>query len=324
MNSLKKIVAEGLEAFPKLQFPLEISRFQLTHIVKILKISRVGHLKFFMVIPLTQRESYEVYSLIAHPIGISNVQLAMPQVKNIMFKNGEISYIITNKENVYSINLERHLLLNVEPIYNQAKLSCEWAAFQQLRDEVLKLCNFHKAGNMNDTFIIETDQHRLAYFTSQTAVEIDCPEKKIRDVLIGLHKLPLACDIKTEFVFWPAKQTVTINIVEEDEYNDLEYNELPMINVNETSVVHQSLKELINKLPKEIDNFTIDFESYGMTLEQIQTYTIISQSATAIMVIINSILIAFLFFRLIYGKKDRIKDFAGKLQGHQLWTNLGT
>ena len=87
----------------------------------------------------------------------------------------------------------------------------------------------------------------------------------------------MACDIETEYVFWPAKQTVTIAI-DLNETSVLDSSSLPIISVNKTSKVHKSLRELLAKLPKEDDPFTIDFNYYGLSLEEIQSYSIYAQS----------------------------------------------
>ena len=161
-----------------------------------------------------------------------------------------------------------------------------------------------KTGQLNDTFVVEIDQHRLVYFSEQTRVSLEFPEKQVRDTLFGLHKLPLACDIKTDHVFWPAKQTVTISI----DLNDtsvLGSSSLPIISVNKTSKVHKSLKELLAKLPKEDDPFTIDFDYYGLTLEKMQSYSIYAQSITTIIVVLNSFLIGYLLIKN-YITKNRL------------------
>ena len=49
LDSFKLIVEEGLKLFPELRFPLEINRTNLRHIVRILKVQRVGKKKFVMV-----------------------------------------------------------------------------------------------------------------------------------------------------------------------------------------------------------------------------------------------------------------------------------
>ena len=97
----------------------------------------------------------------------------------------------------------------------------------------MEICNHQKVGQTNDTFIVETDQHRLVYFSEHTRVSLDCPKKQVRDTLFGLQKLPLACDIKTDQFFWPTKQTVTISI----DLNDssvLDSTSLPIISINKT------------------------------------------------------------------------------------------
>lgn len=304
LTSFKKIISEGLKSFPELEFPLEITRYDLVHLVKIIKVQRVDHLKFMMVIPLTRKQKYRVFSLIPHPVRIGPTNLVLPEFKDILLVD-DYTYIITNKKNIYSMSLENHLVLDVEPIYNQKKSTCEWEGYKNNGTAMLKLCNYKKVGHLNDTFVIETDQHRLVYFSEQTKVSLDCPDKQVRDTLIGLHKLPLACNIETDSVFWPAKQTVTISL----ELNDTDSfvadsTYLPIIDVNKSSNVHSSLRELINTLPKEDDEFTIDFDYYNLTLEKIQTYSIYAQSIVATIVVINSLLIGFLFIKWIYNKRQ--------------------
>jgi hypothetical protein len=65
---------------------------------------------------------------------------------------------------------------------------------------------------MSGIIMQETKYYRLIYLTERTHVELDCPDGKVRDNLIGLHKLPLQCDVSTDQVYWPAKQTIKINI----------------------------------------------------------------------------------------------------------------
>lgn len=45
------------------------------------------------------------------------------------------------------------------------------------------------------------------------------------------------------------------------------------------------------------DSFTIDFDYYGLTLENIQSYSIIAQSLITIIVVINSLLIGFILIK---------------------------
>jgi hypothetical protein len=304
LTSFERIVIEGLKSFPELEFPLAISRYQLTHLVKIIKIQRIARLKFLMVIPLTRKQDYEVFSLIPHPVKLGPTDLVLPELQNVILID-EHTYILTTKNNVYSVSLDSHVLLDVEPMYNKITTTCEWEGFKQNSTAMLEICNYKKIGQLKDTFVVETDKHRLVYFSEQTKVSLDCPEKNVVDTLIGLHRLPLACDITTDSVFWPAKQTVTIAI-ESNETNSfgLDSTYLPIISVNRTSKLHSSLRELIAKLPKETDSFTIDFDQYDLTLEKIQTVSIFVQSFLTIIVVINSVLIGFLFAKWFYNKKQ--------------------
>ena len=242
---------------------------------------------------------------------LDTTSLVIPELKDVLLKDAT-SYNITNKVNIYSISLQDHLLVNVEPIYNQMKSTCEWEGFKKNGTAMLEICNYNKIGQINDTFVIETDQHRLVYFSELTKVSLDCPDKQVRDNLIGFHRLPLACEIQTDYVLWPAKQTVTIELNNTYSFN-LDSTYLPIIDVNRTSKVHTSLRELITKLPKENDPFTIDFDYYELTLEKIQTYSIYAQSVLTIIVVINSLIIGFLFIKWIYTNKG--KNIKHKFEG---------
>ena len=304
LRSLEKIVSEGLKFFPHLQFPLEVHRYKLSHIVKIIKIHRVAHLKFLMLIPLANKARYEVFTMIPHPISISKSALALPEIKEVLFKNGEETYLLTNKDNVYTFAGENHLLLNVQPINSQFRETCEWSVFKRNINSMLKLCNFKKVGQLNDTFIVETDKHRLAYFQTKTRVQLECPEKNIRDNMVGLHKLPLTCDIRTTDTFWPAKTTIDINITDVEENSTaIDSTYLPILDINASSDVHLSLRSLIDAIPDEPDSYTIDFDYYGLTLEEIQSYTIYSQTFLTVVVALHSVIIGFLCLKWIYRKK---------------------
>ena len=51
INSFKKIILEGQGAFPTLDFPIEINLINLPRIVKTLKVQKIGHMNYIMVIP---------------------------------------------------------------------------------------------------------------------------------------------------------------------------------------------------------------------------------------------------------------------------------
>jgi len=303
LKSFKKIIAEGLKAFPEMEFPLETTRYQLNHIIKILKIQRVGHLKFMMIIPLTKKNRYTISSLIPHPVKLDKHHLVLPTLRKIILIDNN-TYITTDVENVYSISLTQHMLLNMEPIYKKRRQSCEYEAYKGNGNTMLEVCNYRKVGVTNDTFVVETDQHRLVHFSEKTRVSLDCPDKQVRDTLEGLHKVPLACDITTETVFWPAKQTLTIDIKVED-IDELDSTSLPLININKTTKVGKSLKELIDKLPDKNESFTIDFAYYDLTLKEVQSYSVYAHSVTILILILNSILIGYLLWKKLSLNRHR-------------------
>ena len=301
LNSLKKIIKEGLELFPDLSFPLTVNRYHLYNIVQIIKVQRVGKLKFLMILPLAEAQVYKIFTIIPHPMTISETILAMPKVKQVILTSNKDTYILTDRQNIKTISTHEHMLLEVEPIYNQAFTTCEWAVFNNRPKEIISLCDFEKAGTTNDTVVIETDRSRLIYFHIEKKVELNCPEKKISTRMKGLHNISLTCDITTSQLHWPSKQTATINI-NTNAPQTFHDTELPIASINDTSDVHNSIKELIDKLPKKGEAYTFDFDYYNLTLEEVQTYTVLSSMVISIIVIINSLLLGFLFFKL---KSDR-------------------
>lgn len=295
LDSFKATIEEGRKSFPTLDFPIEVSRYTLAHIVKILKLHRVSLHKFLMVIPLTSRKAYEVYSLFPHPIRMDVNHLVVPELRNVLLKSND-SYIIADKDSMYSVLPTNHILLKVEPIFSLSKSTCEFEAYKANTSAVLRLCNYKKATSDSGTFVTETEEHRLVYFSESTKVLIDCPRHQTRDALIGLHKLSLACDVRTDDVYYPAKQTVAIESLEINETLLLDSTPLPIINVNRTSKVHESLRALIRDIPVN-DSFTIDFAYHGLQLDEVTTYSLFGQSALSLIVILNSIFIVFLFVK---------------------------
>ena len=67
LQSRNRTVTEWMKSFPDLEFPIAINRYNIPHIVKLLRIQRISHLKFIIVIPLVQKATY-VFALIPHPI----------------------------------------------------------------------------------------------------------------------------------------------------------------------------------------------------------------------------------------------------------------
>ena len=305
LKSFSRTVEEGKKIFPKLKFPVKIDRYHLQDITKLVKVQRMGHLQFLMIIPLVHAQNYTVTEIVPHPIKIGESFLALPTVKNVILKDGNQSYISTVKENIYSVSLQQHTLLELEPIYSQEKITCEWATFRKNLTEMSETCNYHKVGNINDTIVTQTDKHRFIYFSDETSVDLDCPNKQVRDSLIGLHRFSLSCDIKTDTIYWPASNILKIDLVELNNTTDYEsrFIKLPLVKLNDSGPIHDSLKRLLKTLPSEKDKYTIDFDYYGMTLEQVQSYSIYSQTILTVFVTLNSITIAATIFLGIWRRE---------------------
>ena len=62
LDSLNRTISEGIKSFSNLEFPAEISRYNISHIVKLLKIQRISHFKFIVVIPLRQKQLMTFFS----------------------------------------------------------------------------------------------------------------------------------------------------------------------------------------------------------------------------------------------------------------------
>ena len=239
----------------------------------------------------------------------------------------DYSYIISNRDSVHLINNDTDMVKNINPIWQLEHSSCEWEGFRGNVTAILYLCNFKKAGMSNGIFLSENNERRLIYFTNATLVELDCPTGKIRDRLIGLHTIPLQCELMTNEVRWPAKLMEKINIKDIIEPSTssrgaLDLTHLPLFTVNNSNPLHNTIKTLIDKLPTE-DEFTFAFEDYDLSLEEVQSYSIIAQGVLGTMVIINTILIVFLYLSKIVRKTNKTKSRANNELESGLRKNLG-
>ena len=87
---------------------------------------------------------------------------------------------------------------------------------------------------------------------------------------------------------------------------------MPIASVNKSSQVHKSLRELINKL-KSSNSYTIDFDHYGVTIEQVATFSAIIQAVVMPLVIMNSIILAFLVIKWFVHKRMEILSRASSI-----------
>ena len=108
----------------------------------------------------------------------------------------------------------------------------------------------------------------------------------MKDSIVELHKLPLACDIITDDVKWSAKQSIKVESLGCNKIFCLDTTELPIASVNKSSKVHKSWRELIDKI-KVNESLTIDFNAYGLTIDKVATYSAIAKSIITPIVTIN-------------------------------------
>ena len=182
-------------------------------------------------------------------------------VKDIILKN-EDHYMTLSSDEIYSLNNDTHLVKDSHPMWNLDISSCELACLHKNISLILSLCNFHKVGVTNEIQLTKTPHNRVLYLERLTPIELDCPSEKIRDNLIGLHLIPSECDLITPTVQWPARQLQHIEIKALIEASsrgksfDITY--LPTFELNESTNLHDTIKEQIDKLPSE-NPFTFDF-----------------------------------------------------------------
>ena len=298
IETFRKIIIEGEEQFPTLEFPIQsISNYNLPSIVKLLEVQDLGRNKFVVIVPLTNKPLYNIYSLIPHPVKLeSSDTLMIPEINEILVTD-ENNYISTNKDNLYAINNSSYLVRQINPIWNINRTSCEYECFKGNTSAILILCNFKRLGITRGLFLTETSENRLLYLMEETTVELNCPDGRVRDSLIGLHTVPYECDIVTKLVTWPARQTRHIQV--ENLVTTLpkayDITSLPTYTVNNSDPIHDSLKRLIKELPTDTNSFKIDFENYDFSLEEVQSYTVIASGALSVIVTINSILVGLIY-----------------------------
>ena len=291
ISSFKRIIQEGLMTFKELEFPLNINRLTLPQITKIIKVQKIGINQFIINIPLVNKRSYQVNTLIPHPVNIDSKTLVIAELDKLLLTS-DSNYILTDPSNIHSLDGKNQILLKQEPMFALHRNSCEWATYNLNITAMLNLCNYHKLGIDKGIYVKDTSYYRLVYFTELTQIELNCPDRNIRDKLEGLHKLPLQCDLSSDLLYWPAKQTLTINLEELLTAVPTEFDatKLPIIDFNDTTNVHDSIKTLISNLPGKNSSFTFEFQD-NLTLEEVQSYTIVAYGALCVMVIINSIII---------------------------------
>ena len=314
LSSLRDVLEEGTEIFRNSIFPIsKISRANLPYILELVEIQTVGPRNFVMLIPLVTKEKYNIYLVIPHPLRISSDTLMVADVKNTILVQNE-THITTDFSKLRKVMNQTYIMTEVEPIYSSDHSTCEWEGWRNNTNLILELCNFQKLGTTQGIHMTNIGRNRLVYFTKETVVTLNCPDGKIRDNLVGLNKVPHGCDLNTDSVHWPAQQSREIQveslIAPTNEGDSFDITHLPTIDVNTSNPLHKSIKTLINELP-EGDSLTIDFKALDLTLEEVQSWSILVQSIMICIIIVHSVGIALL---ICHFRKNRKTDTDHQLE----------
>ena len=295
IKTLQRVITEGTTYYDGLEFMVEnITKDNLIEIISLLEVQNLGQNRFVLIVPLVHKTKFHIYTLIPHPIMIANT-LMIADINNILLFDHNNSYVITSSTNI-RISKDLVRIKTSEPIWNIQHSTCEWQCFRQNLSEIIQLCNFRKFGTKTGIYLANTPQNRLLYLTNTTQVELDCPDGKIRDKLIGLHTIPSECDITTNSVHWPAKQIKEIRLkklISTDPPNAFNIIHLPTLSINDTSPVHDSITKMIKELSPK-GPLTLAFEDFDLSHEQVQSYALMASGIISIMVLINSTVIGIL------------------------------
>ena len=177
-----------------------ITKDNLIEIISLLEVQNLGNNRFVVIVPLVHKTKFHIYTLIPHPLLIANT-LMIADINDILLYDHNNSYVITSSTNI-GISKDLVRVKTAEPIWSIQHSTCEWQCFRQNFSEIIHLCNFRKFGTKTGIYLANTPQNRLLYLTNTTQVELDCPDGKIRDKLIGLYTIPSECDITTNSVHW--------------------------------------------------------------------------------------------------------------------------
>ena len=313
LETIKHVIAEGTKFYENLEFPIrEVTSEHITEITSLVEIKHLGGNEFVFTIPLVHKKPYTAYALTPQPIRLKGGKLMVAEINDVVLIN-EQNYIITSSQEIHSLSNRVHILQTNNPRYQLNVPSCEYECIRGRLESMLALCTFKPVSETGGMVLTETEKSRLVYFIEETQIEIACPDSKIRDTLKGLHSIPSECDLTSNLLHWPARQSTNIDIrqmlTESKKGTTFDISTLPAFILNETYNLHDTIKTAIRELETE-EPFTLNFDNEKFSLETVQTYAIFTQGAIGILVVINTILIA-----IVYANK--IKQGLKERRGHK-------
>jgi len=213
-------------------------------------------------------------------------------------------YLLTDLQDLKRVYNNTYMLTTDSPIFNITTCGCECEGFMSNFEGTLRFCHFERLGLPRGVYTQTTQLNRFIYFQNKTAVELRCPNERIRQEIEGFHIVPRECDIRSQVFEWPAhrESQITLQSFDYNYTSAFDITHLPTITVDHRDPMHQTLLDMIEKIPDD-DDFILDFEGYDMTLQRFQSISVISFGISTFILAINSILIGIIY--LIVFKKLR-------------------
>ena len=206
LETLKHVISEGSKFFKHVEFPIKTSdKSKIHEITSLLEVKHVDNNNFIIIVPLVQKESFTVTSLIPHTVQLTTGTLMILSLPNDVILYNAENDLIMKSSDILTINNGTHIVKQVPPKYSIHQATCEQAGPTGNNSLIIALCNFNKVGVTNNIHFTDLKHHRVVYLSEKNDIQLNCPKEKIRDSLIGLYLIPLQCDYLTESVQWQAK-----------------------------------------------------------------------------------------------------------------------
>ena len=307
IKTLKNIIQEGLLSFKELEFPIkDINRFNLVKALRIIDIQDLGGRNFVALIPLVNKLKFRPFKLIPLPVNIGANTLMLAQTRDLILKN-ENGYVITNYNKLQEFDNNSFIVKETLPVWSEQTSNCEIEAFRGNLENILRQCNFRKLGMTEGIYTAVFSSKRILYLTEKTRVNLQCPDGKFQTDLIGLHLVNKNCDILTHLVSWNAEQSENIEVerllLELPDAYDI--TELSILEINKTSEIHESIQEIIDKIPKNISDSLSEFNIEDWSLEDVRAYSLITHGITIAFMIIHAIVTVTIIFFLCKRKNGK-------------------
>ena len=291
IDQFKKVIGEGQKSLKNLVFPITISKQTIPYIAKLMEIKEIITNKFIAIIPMVTKTKYKINSIIPLPIKISDTNFMKITIRNILLISNEEKIIISDDTNLEKIDENTFIMKKIEPIWTKDTKKCEIAAYKRDIKNVMSICSFEKLDSKDEIYMSEAKRERLMFAKNPEEITLNCPGGKIIKTFTGLYTIPFECEIHTKTFTWPARQSKEINIENLIDINDklLDVKKLKIFEINDTKIINEKIKKLIDDLPEENEKLTIDFNN--LNWNNTEPISLFKTGIIAVLLIINSIFI---------------------------------